>query len=91
MLELMVLEVTNRYLHLRIKRLLWMRAYIKIKCTMISSCFSRQFSVTGISVAPKKLYVLHSLPNVSAKCVVLFLRWEEVPASNLDFEIAYPD
>jgi len=53
--------------------------------------FSSHFSVTVVSVVPKKLYVLHSLPNASAEWVVPFLRLEEVPASNLDSEIAYTD
>ena len=47
--------------------------------------------MTGFSVIPKNLYVLHSLPYVCAKWAVPFFRLKEVPAPNLDSEIAYPD
>jgi hypothetical protein len=73
------------------KKVLWTRAYIQIRCAMISSCFLRHFSITGVSVGPKNLYVLLSLPKVSTKWVVPLLRLEEFAASNLDSEIAYPD
>jgi hypothetical protein len=51
---------------------------------------SRQFSVTGVSVVAKNLYVLNSLSTVSTTWVVPFPRLEEVPASNLGSKIVYP-